>query len=80
MLDGLPREPYAVGQKIEAEFSRSIFGADSEHRLELDLSGLLRGSPTERWANWKIAVDANILTVDEIREEEGWNPRPAQTS
>jgi len=67
-------------KKIEAEFSRSIFGADSEHRLELDLSGLLRGSPTERWANWKVAIDANILTVDEIREEEGWDPRPAQTS
>jgi phage portal protein BeeE len=48
------------------------------HRLEIDLSGLMRGDPAQRWAAWKIAVEANILTPDEVRQEEGWNPRPAQ--
>jgi HK97 family phage portal protein len=66
-------------RKIEAEFTRSVFSAASRatHRLELDLSGLLRGDPAQRWQAWKIAVEANILDPDEVREEEGWNPRGA---
>lgn len=63
--------------KIENEFHRSVFGAASRrtHRLELDLSGLLRGDPETRWASHKIAVEAGILDVNEIREIEGWPPR-----
>jgi HK97 family phage portal protein len=64
-------------KKVESEFSRSVFtqSSRSTHKLEIDLSGLLRGDPAQRWAAWKIAVDANILTADEIRAEEGWNPK-----
>jgi phage portal protein BeeE len=40
------------------------------------MSGFLRGDPAQRWAAWKIAVDAKILTPDEVRAEEGFNPRP----
>jgi HK97 family phage portal protein len=63
-------------RKLEAEFSRNVFSAASRntHKLELDLSGLLRGDPAQRWQSWKIAVEANILSPDEVREEEGWNP------
>ncbi len=66
-------------RKVEAEFSKSVFSAASRstHRLELDLAGLLRGDPEQRWQSWKIAVEAGILTADEIREEEGYNPRTA---
>ncbi|MCC6611178.1 MAG: phage portal protein [Burkholderiales bacterium] len=66
-------------RKVEAEFSRSVFSAASRstHRLEIDMSGFLRGDPAQRWQAWKIAVEANILDVDEVREEEGWNPRGA---
>jgi len=68
-------------RKIESEFSRSVFGASRDtHHLEIDLSGLMRGDPAQRWASWKIAVESGILTPDEIREEEGWNPRPATTT
>ena len=63
---------------MEAEFTRSVLGASRTHRLEIDLSGLMHGDPAQRWAAWKIAVEANILTPDEIRQEEGWNPRAAQ--
>lgn len=64
-------------KKLESEFSRSVFTESSRtsHKLEIDLSGLLRGDPAQRWAAWKIAVEANILTADEIRQEEGWNPK-----
>jgi HK97 family phage portal protein len=64
-------------RKIEAEFTRSVFSAASRstHRLELDLSGLLRGDPAQRWQAWEIAVKNDILDADEVREEEGWNPR-----
>lgn len=66
-------------RKLEAEFTRSVFSASSRstHKLELDLSGLLRGDPGQRWQAWKIAVEAGILDQNEVREEEGWNPRPA---
>lgn len=60
-------------RKIEAEFSRVIFTDNAS--LEIDLSGLTRGDFATRWAAWKIAVDTNILTVDEVREIEGWGPR-----
>lgn len=66
-------------RQIESEFSRNIFGASRDtHRLELDLSGLMRGDPTQRWQAWDIAVRNNILIADEVRQEEGWNPRPAR--
>ncbi len=66
-------------RKIESEFSRNIFGATRDtHRLEIDLSGIMRGDPTQRWAAWEIAVKNNILTADEVRQEAGWNPKAVQ--
>ena len=61
-------------KKIEAEFARSVF-VDSEFHLEIDLSGLMRGDYSARWAAYAIAVDKGILTPDEVREAEGYNPR-----
>ena len=61
-------------RKIEAEFARSVLTGDTE--LELDLSGFLRGDPQTRWASHKIAIDAGVLDPDEVRQVEGWNPRP----
>ncbi len=67
-------------RKIENEFSRSVFcdATRRTHKLEIDMSGFLGGDPAERWNAWKIAVEAGILSPDEVRAEEGWNPRPAQ--
>ena len=48
------------------------------HRLQIDLSGLMRGDPAQRWAAQKIAVKNNILTAEEVRQEEDWNPKSAQ--
>ncbi len=60
-------------RKIEAEFQRSVFTNATRH-LELDLSGLQRGSYAERWQANVAAVQAGILTADEVREAEGYNP------
>jgi len=67
-------------RKIEAEFSRSVFTGDGKrsHHLEIDLSALTRGSFEKRWQAHKIAVEAGILDPDEVREQEGYNPRGAQ--
>lgn len=62
-------------RKIEAVLSRALFPEGSGLELELDLSTFLRGDPQTRWAAHKIAVDAGILTADEVREIEGFNPR-----
>ncbi len=65
-------------RKIEAEFSRSVFGASSaDCTLEVDLSGLMRGDYEARWKAHEIAVRNQILDANEVREVEGWNPRPA---
>jgi HK97 family phage portal protein len=63
--------------KIEREFHRAVFSESARrtHRLDLDLSGLLRGDPETRWQSHKIAVEADILTRDEVRDLEGWPPR-----
>lgn len=62
-------------RKIEAEFARSLFPTNSNHELELDLSGFLRGDPETRWNAHKIALETGVLDPDEVREVEGWNPR-----
>jgi len=64
-------------RKIEAEFARSVFPSGGPYELELDLSGFLRGDPATRWAAHKIAIDTRVLDPDEVRQVEGWNPRPA---
>jgi HK97 family phage portal protein len=66
-------------RKIELEFARSVFGsASGDYSLEISLDGLLRGDPAQRWAAHKIAVDSQILSPNEVREIEGFNPKPVQ--
>lgn len=67
-------------RKLEAEFSRAAISDDSTHSVEFDLSGFMRGDYTARWQAHEIAVRNNILTRNEVREIEGWNPAadPAQ--
>jgi HK97 family phage portal protein len=62
--------------KIEAELHRSAFSdaARRTHKFEIDLSGLLRGDPETRWKSHQIAVANRILTRNEIRDAEGYNP------
>jgi HK97 family phage portal protein len=60
--------------KIEREIGRALFDPESQLALELDLSGLLRGDPETRWQSHKIAVEAGILTPNEVREVEGYGP------
>lgn len=68
-------------RKIESEFQRRVFGRlDPNCSLEFDLSGLMRGSFTERWQSWALAVDKGILTAEEIRDLEGFDPLPAGSS
>lgn len=62
-------------RKIEAEFARSVFGDGAEFHIEIDLSGLMRGDFAARWAAYNIAIQQGILTPDEVREAEGYNPR-----
>jgi HK97 family phage portal protein len=66
-------------RKIESEFARSVFGGgNSGSHIEIDLSGLQRGSYVERWQANVAAVTAGILDANEVREAEGYNPRPSR--
>ena len=62
-------------RKLETEFARSVFTAASASYLELDLSGLLRGAPLERWQTYDIALKHEVLTRNEVRDSEGYNAR-----
>ena len=62
-------------RKIEAEFARSVFNSAGPFELEIDLSGFMRGDPAARWAAYDIALNRGVLTPDEVRQAEGWNPR-----
>ena len=68
-----------IARKLEAEFSRSVFSDPALH-IEIDLSGLLRGDYATRWTANVAAVGANILTVDEVREQEGYGPLSSDES
>lgn len=61
-------------RKLETLFNRALLGAPLT--IEFDLSGLLRGDPAQRWAAYDIARKNNILSVNEIRFAEGYNPIP----
>jgi HK97 family phage portal protein len=64
-------------RKIEAEFGRSVFADPSgAFHIEIDLSGLIRGDFQTRWTANVAAVTAGILTVDEVRAQEGFGPLP----
>jgi HK97 family phage portal protein len=72
---------YTIGpwcRKFEAEIARSVLSASDRgaYQLEFDLSGFLRGDHGARWQGHEIAVRNGILTPNEIRLIEGWNPMP----
>ena len=61
-------------RKIEASFNRALFeGADYE--LVLDMSSFDRGDPVTRWRSHAVAAQNGILSINEIREVEGWGPK-----
>lgn len=64
-------------RRLEAELNRSLFGFGSRYEIEFDMSSLLRSDPETRWASHKIAIETGVLDTNEIREIEGYNPRPA---
>lgn len=43
------------------------------------MSGFDRGDPATRWQTHAIAAQNGILTVDEIREVEGYSPMVGET-
>lgn len=63
-------------RKIETEFNRTVFTATEPRELSLDLAGFLRGDPESRWRSHEIALKNRVLTRNEVREEEGYNPLP----
>lgn len=63
-------------KKLEAVLARSLFTLEElrTHSIEFDMSDLLRGDPETRMKTNILAVAGGILTPNEAREVEGWNP------
>jgi HK97 family phage portal protein len=53
---------------VEDTLSAILPGSGS---VRVNLDGFANPTPAERFAAWKVALDAGILTVDEVREREG---------
>lgn len=60
-------------RKVEAAFNAALWPT-GHYTLSLDMGGFDRGDPETRWKNYDIAKRNNILTVNEIREAEGYSP------
>ena len=60
-------------RKLEAAFARSIF-TDPALQLDIDMSGLMRGDYSARWAANVSAVNSGILSANEVRISEGFAP------
>lgn len=68
--------------RLEKALTSLAYGTNRYVKLNVD--GLLRGDPTQRWANYQIAHNIGALDTDEIRELEDMPPltpeQKAQTS
>lgn len=63
--------------KVEAAFNRALF-PDGDYEIDLDMSAFDRGDPATRWQNHSIAISNGILSVDEVREVEGYSPQESE--
>jgi HK97 family phage portal protein len=66
--------PWVTRFEEEAEYK--LFGPANRgaYYTELDLKGLQRGDFKSRAEGYRILRELGVLSVDEIRSEEGWNP------
>lgn len=64
-------------RKLEAALLRACFSTEAQrsYRLEFDLSDFLKGDDKARWEAHQIALANKVLTPNEVRGMEGWNPR-----
>jgi HK97 family phage portal protein len=67
--------PWAA--KWEQTIARSLFGEVDvmNHEVEVNLDDLLRGDPLQRAQTWRVLRELGVVNANEIRAEEGWNPR-----
>lgn len=63
-------------RKIELALAHALFGPGSPYTVELDMTALQRGSDTERWACWQIALANGVLSAQDVRHAEGWSGEP----
>jgi HK97 family phage portal protein len=58
--------------RVEAAFDTDVLSP--EFHLHVDLGALMRADPEARWVSWQRARQAGILTANEIRADEGYEP------
>ena len=61
---------------FEASLNRDLLLTKEQDKLtfQFDLNELYRGNLKERMEAYKIAIESNIMQIDEIREREGYKP------
>lgn len=61
-------------RKLEAVLEKSLLGDEPDIHCEIDFTALVRGDFAARWASYATAAQNKLLSVDEIRESEGYGP------
>jgi phage portal protein BeeE len=63
--------------KWEQTISRLLFSeVDRQtHEVQINMDDLLRGDPLTRAQTWRVYRELGVVNANEIRAEEGWNPR-----
>ena len=63
-------------ERIELAFTELLIseGRPDDNFVRLNVDGLLRGNMTERSQVWSILVTQGIMTINEVRKEEGLPP------
>jgi HK97 family phage portal protein len=63
--------------KWEQTIASSLFSETDRatHEVEINLDELLRGDPLQRAQTWRVYRELGVVNANEIRAEEGWNPR-----
>ena len=69
--------PWVV--RWEQRFNKQLFGRKEIGRLyvKANLNALMRGDMQARFTAYQMAIQARIMTPNEARELEDWNPGPA---
>jgi HK97 family phage portal protein len=63
--------------KLQASLEIALFGSSSSDcRILIDLSAYMRGDYATRWEVGIAAVQAGVLEINELREQEGFNKKP----
>ena len=63
-------------RRLEQAIEKALLGDEPDIHVEIDFTSLVRGDYAARWASYATALQNGILSVAEVRDQEGYGPVP----